>query len=393
MQEVNQQTPQAKITEQTFIDMGMWLTHPNEYSEAQLTSLLDEDARLPLITLVNTYWLGGALHNSLKASNVWPKLDQELQEYLAELEQFYNQRNQGIKQEAIFACQLLTDANIPVVMLKGGASLFNGVFTPISNRFMTDVDLLVPEDKQQQANTVLMNAGYAVNMEDHDHASVGHHHAPALFREEDGHCCVELHRWVLKKSVSDILTTEEVWQSAQPLPLTNTLSILQMEPTQQLVLSVAHSELSHKGFENKHIDWRQLFNLYTLAKHNNENINWLNVQQHFTRCNKPESLNALTYAAYKFFNLNTPISNNQNKAAIKQIEQCTALYVKRQRSNQRFAHLLNVLKGYSKESIKVAYGEQGPMPIFTGRVKHLKRHLIMLSKPKYLTRFIKKVFH
>ncbi|WOH38995.1 nucleotidyltransferase family protein [Thalassotalea fonticola] len=390
MSAVNPQ--QAKITAQTFLDMGMWLTHPEQCSQQQLNNLLDEDARLPLISLVNTYWLGGALHNSLKDSNVWQALDQELQDYLAELEQFYNQRNQGIKEEAIYACQLLTNANIPVVMLKGGASLFNGVFNPISNRFMTDIDLLVPEELQDKANQTLMSCGYAQNIEEHDHAAVGHHHAPALFRE-GGHCCVELHRWVLMKSASDTLSTEEVWQNAKPLALTSTLTILQMEPTQQIVLSVAHSELSHKGYEDKHIDWRQLLNLQAIAKQYQNDINWQYVFEHFNRCKKAESLSALLYAANKYLKLTTAITCTDDKQAVSHVNTCIKQYVKRQSAHKRFSHLFTVIKGYGKESIKVSYGDDGHFPVFTGRIKRMKRHLSMLTKPKYLSRFIKKVFH
>lgn len=186
MSAVTEHVKQEKITEQTFYDLGLWLTHPNDHSEKQLTTLLDEDARLPLIKLVNQYWLGGALHNSLKVSDVWQALDEELKGYLAELERFYQQRNLGIKEEAIFACQILKDNNIPVIILKGSASLFNGVFTPISNRFMTDIDLLVPEDLQVKASDVLKQAGYSLLLDDLDEVGVGHHHAAPLLDRMQG---------------------------------------------------------------------------------------------------------------------------------------------------------------------------------------------------------------
>ncbi|WP_160173518.1 nucleotidyltransferase family protein [Thalassotalea sp. ND16A] len=381
---------QTKITEQTFIDLGMWLTHPEQHTSEQLSTLLDEDARLPLLDLINSYWLGGAMHNSLKASSIWQQLDSQLTEYLAVLEQFFYERNQAIKQEAIFACQILSDANIPVVMLKGGASIFNGVFNPISNRFMTDIDLLVPENLQQKASDTLISHGYAPDIGEHDIAAVGHHHAPALTRE-GSKCSVELHRWALKKSVSDVLATAEVWQQATPLALTDNLPVLQMAPSQQVILSIAHSELSHSGFSYQHIDWRQLLNLYALVNHYHQDIDWETVHHHFARCHNDTpymALNALLVAADKFLKLATPITKRNDKAANKQVNDCINLYVKRQQPSKRFAHLLAIIKGYSHENIKTMYGESGKYPMLSGRLKHLKRHLTMLSKPRYLAHFI-----
>ncbi|KGJ94216.1 nucleotidyltransferase family protein [Thalassotalea sp. ND16A] len=394
MSAIKQQKDQTKITEQTFIDLGMWLTHPEQHSAQQLTSLLDEDARLPLIALTNTYWLGGALHNSLKKSTIWQQLDPELTAYLAELEQFLDQRNQTIKQEAIFACQLLTDAQIPVIMLKGSASLFNGVFNPISNRFMTDIDLLVPEELQQQANETLVSHGYLPQLEEHEQTPIGHHHAPALFRE-GGECCVELHRWVLKKSVSDVLSTTEVWQQATPLVLTSGLQILQLEPSQQVILSIAHSELSHSGFSDKQLDWRQLINLHALVKYHQENINWQTVQNHFGRCisETPKmALSSLLVAADKLLKLSTPITNPDDTKAKIQVNSCISKYVKRQNPNKRFAHLFAVISRYGDAGIKEHYGDAGRYPLLTGRLKHIKKHINMAVQPKQLSKFIKRVF-
>ena len=68
----------VKITQQTFYDLSTWLTHPNKYSQDQLSRLLNEEKYLPLITLAHEYWLVGALTNQLKSANVWNKLSSEL---------------------------------------------------------------------------------------------------------------------------------------------------------------------------------------------------------------------------------------------------------------------------------------------------------------------------
>ncbi|WNC71204.1 nucleotidyltransferase family protein [Thalassotalea psychrophila] len=390
MQAVTQHTPQAKITEQTFIDMGMWLTHPEQHNSEQLITLLDEDARLPLITLVNTYWLGGALHNSLKKSNVWQTLDQELKDYLTELEQFYNQRNQGIKQEAIFACQILKDNDIPVVILKGSASLFNGVFKPISNRFMTDIDLLVPEDKWQQATQLFHQHGYTQSLEELDNIGVNHHHAPPLFRQQGGHCCVELHRWALKEKYKDILSTNDVWQQAINLPLSEDLAVLQMVPTQQILLTIAHSELSHTAYQDTIIDWRQLYNLAALVTTHGNQIDWQQVLVKFDNKDYLPVLHAHLFAAEKLLRLQTPIAAS-NDLPQQHLAECINLYVKRQSGSEKYGHIKKVLNGYGAESILIVYGNKGRFPLLVGRLKHFYHHLNKLIRPKYVKRLIQRI--
>ncbi|WP_068546643.1 nucleotidyltransferase family protein [Thalassotalea crassostreae] len=404
-----------KVTRQTFIDLGMWLTHPEQHNAEQLATLLDEDKRLPLIMLANQHYLIGALKNSLEHSSIWAQLDEELITYLTELEQMFFERNQGIMEEALFACTHLSSANIPVIMLKGGASLFNGVFSPISNRFMTDVDLLVPEELQDKANEVLQQQGYAPNQDDMDIHAVNHHHAPALFRQGKGHCCVELHRWALSKAHSDVLSTKEVWQQAIPLslaPLTLTpenqntskssksndkdpLTILQLSPEHQVVLSIAHSELSHRAFDEQFIDWRQQLNLQQIISfHENQNtlLNWQDIEKHFNRCNKSDPLFSSLYTIEYLFNQKTPLNIRINKQAKQHVKRCIDLFVKRQRSGKKFGHLFSVLKGYKRENIYVIYGKEGYFPASSGRLKHAKRHLRMMFKAKYLSDFIRRAF-
>ncbi|TRX57204.1 nucleotidyltransferase family protein [Thalassomonas sp. M1454] len=381
--------PEIKIYKQTFYDLGMWLTRPNTHTKAQLSRLLDEDMRLPLLTLANKYWLVGALTHSLKHSKIWNELDNELQAYLLELETFYFERAQSIIDEAIYACTLLNSANIKVVMLKGGANLFSGVAQPISSRFMTDIDLLIPEEQHEAANDVLKAAGYNTDQDKHAVHAKEHHHAPALYRE-GGACCVELHRWVLKKSVSDVLATEEVWQQAIELELTEGLSVQQLCPNHQAVLSIAHSEISHSGYEDKHFDLRQLINLDRIANFYLVKIDWRVVEQHFIRCNKQAPLYALLYAMLRITGFDTTLQVASNKQAQQHFIDSLAQFEQRQGTKTRFSHLLAVLKGYNSESIKVAYGSDGSFPVTVGRLKHLKRHLLMALSPTYLKRFLNK---
>ena len=211
------------------------------------------------MALANNNWLTGALANRLRINGVWSLIPATLRGYLTELEQFYQQRSEAIQQETIYSCSLLLKANLKVNVLKGAANLFNGAAQPLSNRYMSDIDILVQEERLEDSVKTLEQNGY-FNSDDNAEISIdanAHHHALPLIRK-DRICYVELHRWALPSSSHHILQTKEIWQCSIPLKLTPDLTVLQMHPTQQVILAIVHSEISDSAFINNHINLRQL---------------------------------------------------------------------------------------------------------------------------------------
>ncbi|MGJ8681685.1 nucleotidyltransferase family protein [Paraglaciecola sp.] len=385
---------QVTITQQTFYDLGTWLSKKQQYTQTQLLRLQLEEHYLPLVALANNNWLTGALANSLKKSDVWLLIPTTLREYLSEMELFYRQRSESIQQEAIFSCSLLLDAGTEVSLLKGAANLFNGAANPISNRYMSDIDLLIQESKLDDSVTTLVENGYVDPDDDEEILIKGdaHHHAPPLIRK-DGVCYIELHRWALPLSSHKILETNEIWQQSIPLSLTPELEILQPHPTHQIILAITHSELSDSAFKNNHIDLRQLYNLYSLTKNLEGQIDWSVVEQHFQRANLAEVLYAMLFSTYQIFGLRTPATKIKDSSAQKHYSSCLDRYVKTQGDNPKFSYLLQVFRGYEKQTIIDLYGNNGRYPIIFGRLKHFKRHLHLLFTPKFITRFVKRNFN
>lgn len=392
------------ITEQTFVDLGMWLSEYTEPTAEQIKRLQLEQFYLALIQLANAYWLIGPLTNQLKEKAVFTALPQQLQDYLAEVESFCLQRSTMIKTEALFACDILQQHKIQHVMLKGAATLFNGVANPISIRFMTDIDVLVPENKQQQAVSIFKQAGFKVKEDEFALHGVNHHHAPALAR--DGvPCSVELHRWALKKTAAEVLSTSEIWNEVIHLDLNEVHSELgnerefsakQLSPTHQIILSIAHCEISHGAYADNQLDLHQLHNLYLLCKLHKNAINWQQVQQHFAKAKQQAVLYASLYSCLRLFNLTTPLVLTLSQAQKQQVqshfEGCLNLYCDSQGKTSAFKYLSDILKGYTRQNIILIYGKIGLFPVFKGRVKHLYRHIKMIFTPKLLKRFLNKVF-
>lgn len=361
-----------RISQQDFFDLSTWLLHPDKYSSEQLSRLQNEAAYLSLISLAHQYWLVGVLTNRLKSADVWRKLPDKLQSYLVDIEKLYFNRINAIKAETIFVSKLLVDASINVVVMKGAASLFNGVADPISNRYMKDIDILVPEQLQQKAYQILRENGYEKDISYFDVNALDAHHAPPLLKNNI--CYVELHRWVVAKHLKKVLDTDNVWITAVPLHLTDELVVKQLSPTNQVILSIVHSEIQNGGFDQKHIDLHQMFNLLTIVEHFYDEIDWQIVKHFFEKSKQETILTTALYILYRLFHLETPITNNQNIQAQKHFDKCLRRYVKNQGRNSSFRVIMEQLYGYKRRNINLMYGKCGVFGYPIGVVKHLYFH-------------------
>lgn len=378
-------TELVKITRQTFIDFGSWLSRTKDYSQEQLQRLQNEDDYLALIKLASDYWLIGALTAQLRAKEVLAKLPQQLHDYLIYLESTYQQRSETIKKEVIFATNILQAQDIDVVVIKGATNLFNGVAEPISKRYMNDIDLLIPEDKFQQAQQVLKDASYTTDqIPFYDEPVYGHHAKPIIRKESSAY--IELHRWPLKKIYTEVLTPEEVWRESVPLSLADKQSALQCSPTQQVILSIAHSELSNRGFADKHLDFRQMYSLYEICCHFDQQINWLEVIKHFERMNAGQIVQSVCHSLHQLFTLELPIIDKLDKQAEKNFEKSIAQFIDNQ-NKTKFALLLErisiIARGYQRENIYTIYGSRCGYKLWLGRFKHFIRHVKLAFYKSY----------
>lgn len=366
-----------KITHQSYIDLCAWLAPIQPVCEQRLSRLKKESSYLPLIALANNFWLTGALASQLKNKGVWIKLPTLLSEYLTTLEKGYLERSLAIQYETKKVCQHLMNAGHELVLIKGAASLFNGVANPISTRFMSDIDILVRVKEIDSAFHILLSADYKNALKPHELHGKNHHHKPVLKREE-GVCYVELHQWPVKSEYENLLPTDNVWQKRMPLPLCDELQVSQLSAEQQIILTIVHSELSDRGIKEQHLELRQLYHLVVTAEHYDKQIDWCRIKKHFVEHGQEKAINAALYAAYKLFGLVTPITDPYDKWAQQHLSSCIAKYIESQGFESRSDRLRNICKGYSKKSILALYGDDGDWPALSGRLKHAKRHFRLL---------------
>jgi hypothetical protein len=367
------------ICEQSVTDLCHWLSNDSAYTEVQLQRLLNEEHYLGLIELANKYWLVGHLNTRLQERDVWQYLPSELCAYLTTLNEMYMKRSTLLKQEAIDVCTLLASITPKIVLLKGATTLFNGLANPISTRYMTDLDILVPENNLDECLIALQSNGYDLDHSDLSVQTSDFHHAPPALRE-NGPCYVELHRRPLVNSLKYILGAEETFQSAIPLTLTPNLSALQMHPTHQIIHTIVHSELQDYGYEEAHIDLRQLLNFYLLATFFDSIICWGTVEARFRDTNQLHVLDAIFYKANQLFGFTSPIKTLSNSNEQDHFVKCLKSFYQAKPHLTKLEQANIILRGYSKATITNIYGDVGKYSVLRGRMKHLKRHLKLLLK-------------
>lgn len=100
-------------------------------------------------------------------------------------------RGMQVEEEAVTVLRLLGDAGIPVVLIKGVARRALAPQVPfLDARVTNDVDLLVPADRIQEGQNLLLVHGYSPTPT--RTPGPGHHHMQGLWNER--RVAVELHR-------------------------------------------------------------------------------------------------------------------------------------------------------------------------------------------------------
>jgi len=165
-------------------------------------------------------------------------------------------RNLLIYSDLAYALRALTDADVPVIVLKG-AALAETVYPSIAHRPMGDADLLVRPEDRDQARAALEAAGYRFLPEPQQRFSPfdTEFTGEMAFRRNDGPL-IELHwqltpaEW-LRRLIA--LDTEALWQDAQPLEIGGVQALHLSPPDTLLHLCLhltAHSFVHPAGYRD-----------------------------------------------------------------------------------------------------------------------------------------------
>lgn len=188
-------------------------------------------------------------------------IDRDLTIFFQEVRKGNRLRNLKMKAQLTQAAAVLGDEGIPVVVLKGGCEFALPSYREIHQRFVGDLDLLVPKTALSQTVSALVSKGYTDAYQDDEfYNSPDHHDAPLI--NERWPAAVEIHQTIGGESGEQLLPADRIFETAEETSIANVMvpSLLN-----RLIHLVLHQQVQHTGFQDRVLSLRTLADLAALV--------------------------------------------------------------------------------------------------------------------------------
>jgi hypothetical protein len=245
--------------------MARTLTQTPAWSWERLFDEANKNAVLPAVSL--------ALRDRIDLP-----IPSDVSGFLSAVANLNLERNESIRSEAEFAVALLNQIGIEPVLLKGIAFLVLGVFANPSERYLIDVDLLIPKEHVEAAAALLIRHGFV--KDDTDRFGRFRHHHPPLRRR--GCISIEIHHTLGMGPSGSILPAQEVLARATPCSFGTSRARVPC-PEHLAIHLILHSQLLHSYNERIWPPLRALYDLLKLENRFAESIGWESVSRRFCR--------------------------------------------------------------------------------------------------------------
>lgn len=217
----------------------------------------EEIARIAVFNYVHVV-LAASLERAPELAAAVPR---DLVIFFREMQSANQRRNHQILSQLRQVGATLADAGLHCVAMKGAAELLAPLHDEPAFRFLSDLDILVPEPHLGQAVDALRNIGAISDAVDDINAR-GHHHAAPL-RHKDWLVQVELHRALAQGTAGSILGPEQVLEAAHP---TDVRGLSVPSPTDRLTHAVLHAQFSPPRYRDAQLSLRDLLEMEILLR-------------------------------------------------------------------------------------------------------------------------------
>lgn len=200
--------------------------------------------------------LGGVVDDA----EVQAVLDPDLVLFLREMRQRNTERNALLRAQLLGAATRLARRDIACVALKGGAELIAPLYPDPADRFLSDIDILVPAEKIQDAIAALEGDGYTTHGAAYHPNAI---HAPALWHEA-WPTAIELHTALCEPPGDQVVIASDVLARAIP---SSTLPIATPTRADRLAHLIVHAQVHSRRYRGEWLLLRDLADLAVLASH------------------------------------------------------------------------------------------------------------------------------
>lgn len=314
-----------------------------------------------IIDFANQHLLIPTLCESLKQKNLIQFVKNELMvEYLETVYDINRIRNENILIQLQDISNLFLEIGIKPILLKGASSLSEGHYNGIGERMMSDIDILVPEDRILECIELLESKGgyQPIDSEEDFWTEDGHHYR--RIHTENGVAALELHRYCLGKGYQ-YLSNSRVMENVRESKIIK--NALVMEPTFELYHAFLHSEISDISYENYVLMLRHLHQAAVIATKCKDEIDWTLLEKEVEKYEVPEKelkkyqfssvWSAYLYALNRLFRVDVPAEMIGDKEHFEKI----LFYMDNYSSKDAIVALnaTNLKRAFSYEKLKKEY--------------------------------------
>lgn len=269
------------------------------------------------LALANGHLVAPSLYANLLEAGRLGDLPADVRNYLNLLLRCNGERNAALRCQATELIGGLRGAGVPLVLLKGAASLFLDHYRDPAERMLRDIDVLVPRHAAGQAFDVLGELGYEVETR-----YPAGHHAYADFMRPNDPGAVDLHFELVDPKY--ILPAGEIWQRARSAGVDGH-EFLVPSPTDLILHHVLHAQIHYLGnFYRGVLDLRQLYEFATLTRRYGAEIDWPFIARRMAKYDLTVPLQSYALAAERLLGLPWPLGKRPGIAAHLHYRRCVA---------------------------------------------------------------------
>lgn len=229
---------------------------------APISAMLEKELRQAkpeqIAQIANQNTVHTVLHSAFEAHAALQKtIPADLRLYFQLMYEENATRNQQARQELALLGKAFQRASIPAVILKGGAEMLAPFYQDATHRYLSDLDILVPEARLKEAAEILFARGGVQNSEDADYFKE-HHHIPVI---EGGELPfrIELHRNIGDGLTHQVLSGAEILEKAVETD-TDGMAVPTIE--HRFIHHLLHSQLRNKLYDRSYLNLRDCIDHY-----------------------------------------------------------------------------------------------------------------------------------
>ncbi len=243
-----------------------------------------------LISIANANLVTAALWRGLCREGLSGFVPADAAAYLEGFSDFNRERNRAMRAQLLECLGALNRRGIVPMPIKGSAYLLDGLYEDIGDRFLGDLDILIPEERLTEAAQLMASLGYRP-FEHFDHSR--HHHLPPLVRSGDV-AGVELHRAPVADYGQPALPTATFWASAAESVIEG-LRYRSPAPSHAVLLSFLHAEVVDRNLSRFLIPLRPLLDVALLRARHDGRIDWREIRNRASIIGRESSLRRFLY--------------------------------------------------------------------------------------------------